>query len=156
MNLYQALAEVKSLKAKLEQLSEFRRESNSYDEGTRPDFRFDDLTSQIDETFQRLTRLKLAVQSVNAENGVRVEGDDMPLARAVLELSNARAKLGYIGSLLKPERGGLLGFDRESKVRQLTQKTRPELLGMQEEYRRRRVALDSAIQEANTRLQVPA
>ena len=157
MNLYEALAEVKSLKAKLDQLSEFRKESNNYDEGTEPEFKFDDLTKDIDDASESLVRLKLAIQSVNMENTVEVEGEEMKVSRAILELSSTRDKLGHVSEMLKSGRRGLLDYERKSDdPRQVAQKPKRELLALQDKYRRRKNALDAAIQEANTRLTVSA
>ena len=114
MNVYEALAEMKSLKEKLGQLSDLRKESNSYDEGTVPEFRFDDLTKQMDEAFDRLTSLKLAVQAVNMSSKVRAGGEEMSLSKAILELSDARARLGYIAAMMQAEKRGFLGLDRDS------------------------------------------
>ena len=154
--IYEALAEEKTLKARLQQLSEFRKSSNTFDADTNPDFQFDDLTEKIDVAFERLTELKLAIQSANLANNVKVQGADMPLARAILELSNARAKLGYVADMMREGRHGL--FDREfrksDEVPLRWQKTRPELLELQEKYEERKNALDSAIQETNNRLTV--
>lgn len=160
MKIYEALAEMKTLKETAEELSKFRESSLVYDADSEPDFRYDELSAQIDKTFERMTELKIAVQAANLSNKVRVGDTDVTLARAILDLSNIRAKLSYISSMLKVDRrrGGLFGDDRRSRdeIPQKRQKAKAELLAIQTVYKRERNALDSAVQEANHKIEIAA
>lgn len=158
MKIYEALAEIKTLKENAEELSKFRESSLVYDADSEPDFKYDELSAQIDRTYERLTELKIAVQAANLSNKVKVGDTDLVLARAILDLSSVRAKLGFVSTMLRVEkrRGGLFGEDRRSRdeIPQKRQKTTAELLAVQTVYKRERNALDSAIQEANHKIEI--
>ena len=121
---------------------------------------YDELSGQIDKTLQRKAELKVAVQSANLSNKVRVGNADVTLARAILDLSIVRAKLTYISNMLNVERGRgrLFGDERRSRdeIPQKRQKSKAELLEIQTKYTKERNALDAAIQEANHRIEVAA
>lgn len=160
MKIYEALAEIKTLKETAEELSKFRESSLVYDSDSEPEFKYDDLSTQIDEAFETMARLKIAVQSANLSNKVRVGEADVTLAQAILNLSSVRSKLAYVSSMLKVNRGrgSLFGEDRRSRdeIPQKRQKSKAELLAIQAVYRKERNALDSAIQEANQRVEIAA
>lgn len=160
MKIYDALAEIKTLEGQAEELSKFRESSLIYDADSEPDFKYDELSGQIDETLERKTELKIAVQSANLSNKVRVGDSDVTLARAILDLSNIRAKLTYVSEMLSVNkgRGRLFGDERRSKdeIPQKRQKSKAELLGVQTKYRKERNALDAAIQEANHKIEIAA
>ncbi|MDE1854278.1 MAG: hypothetical protein KGI38_11115 [Thaumarchaeota archaeon] len=159
MNIYEGLAEVKTLRARLDELAQFRRASNVYETGSTPDFRFDDLTDQIEKIFARITELKLAILVANQANDVKVGNEEMQLARAILELSNVRTRLGYVTEMVKPGRGGFGLLERErrlsNEVPEIAQKSKADLLKAKEQYEKRKNALDSAIQEANNKVALP-
>jgi hypothetical protein len=157
MKIYEALAEVKTLKARLIQVSKFRESTLIHDADTEPDFKYSELSQEIDRTLQRETDLKLAVQAANLASTVRVGEDEMSLARAILELSNTRTKLAYLSGMLSIEkRSDLFGWRHRSKdeIPQKWQKSPAELLQLQATYEKRRNLLDAAIQEANHKVMV--
>ena len=157
MKIYEALAEVKTLKARLVQLSKFRESNLVHDADSEPDFRYDALSEQIDETLRRETELKLAIQAANLSNRVKVGDSEMSLAKAILELSNIRAKLEYNSGLLSIEKkSDFLGRRHRSKdeIPERWQKTPAELLQLQAEYEKQRNLLDAAIQEANHKVTI--
>lgn len=158
MKIYEALAEIKTLKANAEELSKFQESSLLYDSDSEPDFRYDELSAEIDKTLERKTELKIAVQSANLSNKVKVGEADVTIARAILDLSDIRAKLAYVSEMLKVDRGrrGFLGDERRSRddIPQKRQKSKAELLEIQTKYRKERNALDSAIQEANHKIEI--
>jgi hypothetical protein len=160
MKIYEALAEIKTLEALAEELSKFRESSILYDADSEPDFKYDELSGQIDKTLERQTDLKIAVQSANVSNKVRVANADVTLARAILDLSVVRAKLTYISNMLSVERGRgrLFGDERRSRdeIPQKRQKSKAELLEAQTKYTKERNALDAAIQEANHKIEIAA
>jgi hypothetical protein len=160
MKIYEALAEIKTLEALAEELSKFRESSLLYDADSEPDFKYDELSGQIDKTLERKTDLKIAVQSANLSNKVRAANADVTLARAILDLSVVRAKLTYISNMLNVERGRgrLFGDERRSRdeIPQKRQKSKAELLEVQTKYTKERNALDSAIQEANHKIEIAA
>jgi len=160
VKIYEALAEIKTLKETAEQLSKFRESSLVYDADSEPDFKYDELSAQVDKTLERMTELKIAVQSANLSNSVKVNEADVTLAKAILELSNIRAKLANVSSMLEVDRGRgrLYGEERRSKdeIPQRRQKSKAELLAIQTAYRKERNALDSAIQEANHKIEIAA
>src|SRR5271155_1568597 len=98
LKIYEALAEIKTLEALAEELSKFRASSLLYDADSEPDFKYDELSDRIDKTLERKTELKIAVQSANLSNKVRVGDADVTLARAILDLSIVRAKLTYVSN----------------------------------------------------------
>jgi predicted DNA-binding protein YlxM (UPF0122 family) len=156
MKIYEALAEVKTLKERLVQLSNFRQSSMIYDADSEPDFNNDELSQQIDTALERITELKLAIQAANLANTVMVGSQKMTLARAILELSNLRTKLTYIASMLNLEKSDIFGRVRRTKedVVQKWQKSPAELLQLQGEYQKRKNLIDAAIQEANHRVTI--
>ncbi len=157
MKVYEALAEVKTLKARLIQLSKFRESSLIHDADSEPDFKYEELSREIDTTLERETNLKLAIQAANLASLVKVGEDEISLARAILELSNTRTKLVYLSAMLNVEkRSDLFGWRRRSKdeVPQKWQKSPAELLQLQATYEERRNLLDAAIQEANHKVTV--
>ena len=159
MRIYEALAEAKTLKTTADELSKFRESSLAYDADTEPDFKFDQLSEQIDKTMERIADLKIAIQLANLENKVTAGDKEMTLARAILELSAIRSKLSSLSSMVEVNRrGGLFAHERRSKdeVSQRTQKSRAELLEMQLLFRKRRDLLDSVIQEANHKIEIIA
>ncbi len=140
MKIYEALAEVKTLKTTTDELSKFRESSLAYDSDTEPDFKFDQLSEQIDKTMERIADLKIAIQLANLENRVKAGEKEMTLARAILELSAIRSKLTSLSSMVEVNRrGGLFAQERRSKDEcpQRAQKSKPELLEMQLLYRKR-------------------
>lgn len=156
MKLFEALAEVKTLKERLVQVSNFRQSSIVYDADSEPDFKYEELSQQIDNTLERITELKLAVEAANLAHTVTVGSEEMSLAKAILELSNIRTKLTYISNLLNLEKSDIFGRVRRTKedVVQRWQKTPAELLQLHAEYQMRKNLLDAAIQEANHRVTV--
>lgn len=156
MKLFEALAEVKTLKERLVQVSNFRQSSIIYDADSEPDFKYEELSQQMDNTLERITELKLAVEAANLAHTVTVGREEMPLAKAILELSNIRTKLTYISNLLNLEKSDIFGRVRRTKedVVQRWQKTPAELLQLHAEYQMRKNLLDAAIQEANHRVTV--
>ncbi len=156
MKLFEALAEVKTLKERLVQVSNFRQSSIIYDADSEPDFKYEELSQQIDNTLDRITELKLAVEAANLAHTVTVGREEIPLAKAILELSNIRTKLTYISNLLNLEKSDIFGRVRRTKedVVQRWQKTPAELLQLQGEYQKRKNLVDAAIQEANHRVTV--
>lgn len=156
MKLFEALAEVKTLKERLVQVSNFRQSSIIYDADSEPDFKYEELSQQMDNTLERITELKLAVEAANLAHTVTAGREEMPLAKAILELSNIRTKLTYISNLLNLEKSDIFGRVRRTKedVVQRWQKTPAELLQLQGEYQKRKNLLDAAIQEANHRVTV--
>ncbi len=157
LKIYEALAEVKTLDARLVQLSKFRESSLVHDADVEPDFKYEEISGQIDAAMARETELKLVIQEANLSNTITVGERQMSLARAILELSNVRAKLGYISGMLAVEkRSGLFGLGRRSKdeVPQKWQKTPAALLQMETEYQAQKNTLDAAIQEANHRFSI--
>jgi hypothetical protein len=160
MKIYEALAEIKTLEADVEQLSKFQESSLLYDVDSEPDFKYDELSAQIDTTLRRKTELKIAVQSANLSNKVRVGEVDVTLAKAILDLSNIRAKLANVSSTLSVDGGrrGLFAGERRSKedMPQKRQKSKAELLEIQTNYRKERNALDAVIQEANHKIEIAA
>jgi hypothetical protein len=152
MKIYEALAEVKTLKARLIQVSKFRESTLIHDADSEPDFKYEELSREIDRTLQRETDLKLAIQAANLASIVRVGEEEMSLARAILELSNIRTKLTYLSGMLSFEKkSDLFGWRRRTKdeIPQKWQKSPAELLQLQATYEKRRNLLDSAMQEAN-------
>jgi hypothetical protein len=160
LKIYEALAEIKTLDALAEELSKFRESCLLYDADSEPDFRYDELSGKIDDTLERKTELKIAVQSANLSNKVRVGDADVTLARAILDLSVVRAKLAYVSNMLNVDRGRgrLFGDERRSKdeIPQKRQKSKAELLEVQTRYRKERNVLDAAIQEANHKVEIAA
>jgi len=160
LKIYEALAEIKTLEALAEELSKFRASSLLYDADSEPDFKYDELSDRIDKTLERKTELKIAVQSANLSNKVRVGDADVTLARAILDLSIVRAKLTYVSNMLNIERGRgrLFGDERRSRdeIPQKRQKSKAELLEVQTKYTKERNALDAAIQEANHKIEIAA
>jgi len=157
MKIYEALAEVKTLKARLVQLSKFRESSLVHDTDSEPDFKYEELSEQIDKTLDRETELKVAIQAANLANPVRIGDAEMPLAKAILELSNVRTRLAYVSGMLNVEkRSDLFGWRHRSKddIQQKWQKSPAELLQLQALYENRRNLLDAAIQEANHRVSI--
>lgn len=158
MKIYEALAEVKTLMARLIQLSKFRESSLVHDADSEPDFKYEELSEQIDTALERETELKVAIQSANLANTVRIGDSEMSLAKAILDLSNTRTKLTYVSSMLNVEkRSDLFGWRHRSKddIPQKWQKSPAELLQLQALYENRRNLLDAAIQEANHRISIP-
>src|SRR5712692_311962 len=133
MKIYEALAEVKTLKTRLVQLSNFRQSSVVYDADSEPDFNYDELSGQIDSALERVTKLKLAIAAANMTNTVRVGDAEMSLAKAILELSNIRTNLTYVSNTLNLDKPGI--FDRRYRtkddVTQKWQKSPAELLQVQ-------------------------
>jgi hypothetical protein len=160
LKIYEALAEIKTLEVAAEELSKFRESSLLYDADTEPDFKYDQLSAEIDKTLQRKAELKIAVQSANLSNKIRVGDADVTVARAILDLNNTRSKLAYVSEMLKVGRGrrGFLGDERRSKddIPQKVQKSKAELLEVETKYRKERNALDAAIQEANHKIEIAA
>ena len=159
MKIYEALAEVKTLTTTAEELSKFRESSLAYDADTEPDFKFDQLSEQIDKTMERIADLKISIQLANLENKVTAGDKEVTLARAILELSAIRSKLSSLGSMVEVNRrGSLFSHERRTKdeVPQRAQKSKAELVEMQLLYRRRRDLLDSVIQEANHKIEIKA
>jgi hypothetical protein len=157
LKIYEALAEVKTLKTRLIQLSKFRESTLVYDVDSEPDFRYEELTRQIEETLERETELKLAIQAANLSTVVSVGDKEMPLAKAILELGNTRSKLAQVAGMLGIEkRTDLLGRRYRSKdeVLQKWQKSPADLVKIQTELENRRNSLDSIIQEANHRVSI--
>ena len=159
MKIYEALAEVKTLKTTADELSKFRESSLAYDADSQPDFKFDQLSEQIDKTMERIADLKIAIQFANLETKVTAGDKEMTLARAILELGAIRLKLSSLSSMAEENRRGrLFANERRSKdeVPQRTQKSKADLLEMQLLYRKRRDLLDSVIQEANHKIEIMA
>jgi hypothetical protein len=157
LKIYEALAEVKTLKARLIQLTKFRESTLVYDVDSEPDFKYEELSKQIDETLRRETELKLAIQTANLASMVIVGETEMSLARAILELSNNRTKLADISGMLGVERrSDLFGRRYRSKdeVLQKRQKSPADLLKIQAEIEDRKNVLDAVIQEANHRVTI--
>jgi hypothetical protein len=157
LKIYEALAEVKTLKARSMQLAKFRESTLVYDEDSEPDFKYEELSKQIDETLGRETELKLAIQTGNLASMVIVGETEMSLARAILELSNTRTKLAHISGMLGVEkRSDIFGRRHRSKdeVLQKSQKSPADLLKIQAEMEDRKNVLDAAIQEANHRVTI--
>lgn len=158
MKIYEALAEVKTLKSRLIQLSKFRESSLVHDADSEPDFKYEELSEQIDKSLDRETELKIAIQAANLASTVRIGDAEMQLAKAILELSNIRTKLTYLSSMLNVEkRSDLFGWRHRSKddIPQKCQKSPAELLQLQALYENQRNLLDAAIQEANHRVSIP-
>jgi hypothetical protein len=160
MKIYEALAEIKTLETLAGELSKFRESSLIYDADSEPDFKFDELSAQIDKTLERKTELKIAVQSANQSNKVRLGDVDVTLAKAILDLSTIRAKLTYVSDMLNVDRGRgrLFSDERRSRdeIPQKRQKSKAELLEAQTKYRKERNTLDAAIQEANHKIEIAA
>jgi hypothetical protein len=156
LKIYEGLAEVKTLKARLIQISKFRESSLVHDIDSQPDFNYDVLSKEIDEILDRETKLKLTIEAANLDNKISVGEEEMSLAEAILELSNTRTKLAYISNMLSIEKSDFLGWRHRSKddIQQKSQKSPAELLQLQTELERRRNLLDAAIQEANHRISI--
>ena len=160
MKIYEALAEIKTLEALAEELSKFRESCLLYDADSEPDFKYDELVRTDRQDPRKEDELKIAVQSANLSNKVRVGNADVILAKAILDLSIVRAKLTYISNMLSVERGRgrLFGDERRSRdeIPQKRQKSKAELLEAQTKYTKERNALDAAIQEANHKIEIAA
>ena len=158
MKIYEGLAEVKTLKARLIQISKFRESSLVHDVDSQPDFGYDELSWQIDSILERETNLKIAIEAANLANTISVGDEQMSLAKAVLELSNTRTKLTYISGMLGIERrSDLFGGRRhrsKDEILQKWQKSPAELLEVHGELENRKNLLDAAIQEANHRVSI--
>ncbi len=156
MKIYEALAEVKTLKVRLAQLSNFRQSTLIHDADSKPDFDFHELSERIDKTLARVTELKLAIQTANMTNTVRVGDADMSLANAILELANVRASLTYVSSMLGQDKPDLFGrrYRARDEVQQKWQVSPAYLLQLQADYEGRKNLLDSVTQEANHRVSI--
>ncbi len=156
MKIYEALAEVKTLKARLVQLSNFRQSTLIHDADSKPDFDFHELSKRMDKTLERVTQLKLAIQTANMTNKVRVGDADMSLANAILELANVRTSLAYVTGMLSEDKPDLFGrrYRARDEVQQKRQVSPADLLQLQADYEGRKNLLDSVIQEANHRVSI--
>jgi hypothetical protein len=155
MKLYEALGLKITLQAQLKQLISLRNRTQEYPEDEQPEFNFDALTSEIKSVVKKLSKLKMEIAKVNMDTTL---SNGKTLFESIIELQNLRSTVSQLEELMHLEGKLFWGSERRTKkedVKMRRQKDSPALLAMLNEYRSRKNAMDSLIQEANHRIEIP-
>jgi hypothetical protein len=155
MKLYEALVMKTSLQAQLKQLISLRNRTQEYPEDEQPEFNFDALTTEIKSVVGKLSKLKVEIARANMDTTL---ANGRTLFESIIELQNLRSTVDQIENLIHLEGRFLWGSERRTKkedVKMRRQKDPQTLLAMLNEYRVRKNTVDSLIQEANYRIEIP-
>jgi hypothetical protein len=155
MRLYEALALKTSLQSQLTQLISLRNRSQEYPEDEQPEFEFDQLTAEIKTFVRRLSKLKVEIARANIDTTL---SNGKTLFESIIELQDLRSTVNQIKDLMHIEGRFSWAGDKRTKkedVKMRKQKDPKALLTMLNQYQQRKNTLDSLIQQANHRIEIP-